>query len=131
VIDNDLSEYFTVVEVTGLDRPGLLSDITRVLADLSLNIGSAHIATFGEKVIDVFYVSDLVGHKITSESRQQRIVQALMPVLVPDGPAAAKAVSGKHSPGSPPVAKSAAAKPAPARPGKSGDRRRKAARGVS
>jgi [protein-PII] uridylyltransferase len=82
-IGNDISEKFTVVEIEGLDRPGLLSDLTRVLADLNLNIGSAHIATFGEKVIDAFYVVDLIGQKITPQVRQKRIAEALTAVLDP------------------------------------------------
>ncbi len=82
-IDNDLSDEFTVIEVEGLDRPGLLSELTRALGDLNLNIASAHIATFGEKVIDVFYVRDLVGHKITASNRQKRIEDALIPILDP------------------------------------------------
>ena len=84
VIDNSLSEDFTVIEVEGLDRPGLLSELTKAIAELNLNIASAHIVTFGEKVIDAFYVADLIGHKITSESRQQRITDALTMVLDPN-----------------------------------------------
>jgi [protein-PII] uridylyltransferase len=91
LIGNDLSEKFSVIEVEGLDRPGLLSALTRTLADLNLNIGSAHIATFGEKVIDAFYVVDLFGHKITSQSRQKRIVEALMTVLDPSSEPAGRA----------------------------------------
>ncbi len=82
-IDNELSNKFSVIEVEGLDRPGLLSELTRALADLNLNIGSAHIATFGEQVIDAFYVRDLVGHKITSSARQTRIGETLVAVLDP------------------------------------------------
>lgn len=64
-----------------MDRPGVLSDITQALAELSLNIASAHITTFGEKVVDTFYVCDLVGHKITSATRQARIAEYLKDVL--------------------------------------------------
>ena len=60
-IRNTLSNRFSVIEVEGLDRPGLLSEITGALSDLSLDIASAHITTFGEKVIDTFYVTDLTG----------------------------------------------------------------------
>ncbi|MCB1462010.1 MAG: [protein-PII] uridylyltransferase [Nitratireductor sp.] len=98
VIDNDLSDGSTIVEITCLDRPGLLSDVTRLLADLNLNIDSAHIATFGEKVIDVFYVTDLVGHKITGANRQQRIVDEVMGVLAPARPAQAKQIPAKQAP---------------------------------
>ncbi|RVI62991.1 ACT domain-containing protein, partial [Sinorhizobium meliloti] len=67
--------------VEGLDRTGLLSEVTAVLSDLSLDIASAHITTFGEKVIDTFYVTDLVGSKITSENRQMNIAARLKAVL--------------------------------------------------
>lgn len=82
-IDNELSDEFTVVEVEGLDRPGLLSELTHVIGDLNLNIASAHIATFGERVIDVFYVRDLVGHKVISSVRQGKIRRTLTQVLEP------------------------------------------------
>jgi [protein-PII] uridylyltransferase len=72
-IDNTLSENFTVVEVTCLDRPGLLYELTKALSDLNLNIASAHIATFGERAVDVFYVTDLTKQKIQSGQRQATI----------------------------------------------------------
>lgn len=80
-LSNTLSNKFTVIEVECLDRPGLLSEITSVLSDLSLDIASAHITTFGEKVVDTFYVRDLVGQKITTENRQTNIAARLKAVL--------------------------------------------------
>ncbi|MBL1407072.1 MAG: [protein-PII] uridylyltransferase [Rhizobiales bacterium] len=80
-IDNDLSEHYSVIEIACLDKPGVLSTITRTIASLNLNIGSAHIATFGEKVIDNFYVTDLLGLKITSTSRRRKIIQTLTEAL--------------------------------------------------
>ena len=80
-ISNTLSNQFTVIEVEGLDRPGLLAEITAVLSDLSLDITSAHISTFGEKVIDTFYVTDLIGQKIVSDTRQGNIVGRLKAVM--------------------------------------------------
>lgn len=77
-INNTLSNKFTVIEVEGLDRPGLLSELTGVISDLSLDIASAHITTFGEKVIDTFYVTDLVGHKISNPARQGNIRRKLL-----------------------------------------------------
>ena len=84
-ISNSLSNKFTVVEVECLDRPGLLSEITAVLSDLSLDIASAHITTFGEKVIDTFYVTDLFGHKITNENRQAHTAARLKAVMAGEG----------------------------------------------
>jgi [protein-PII] uridylyltransferase len=95
VIDNSLSNRLTVLEITALDRPGLLYDLTTALGKLNLNIASAHIATFGEKVVDVFYVTDLTGGKITQTARQNAIRRALQEVIRAE-PAAAK--SGKAPP---------------------------------
>ncbi|TJV37623.1 MAG: [protein-PII] uridylyltransferase [Mesorhizobium sp.] len=80
-IRNALSNRFSVIEVEGLDRPGLLSEITRTLSDLSLDIASAHITTFGEKVIDTFYVTDLTGQKIDSPARIATIRNRLIATL--------------------------------------------------
>ncbi|MCB1483628.1 MAG: [protein-PII] uridylyltransferase [Hyphomicrobiaceae bacterium] len=81
LINNALSERLTVIEVAGRDRPGLLYDLTASLSDLSLDIASAHITTFGEKAVDVFYVTDLTGKKIINEARQQSIRDHLVKVL--------------------------------------------------
>jgi [protein-PII] uridylyltransferase len=81
VIDNTLSDALTVIEINGLDRPGLLYDVTREISDLNLDIASAHIATFGEKAVDVFYVTNLTGKKITSSSRDLLIRERLTKVL--------------------------------------------------
>ena len=77
-INNSWSNRYTMVEVTGLDRPGLLFELTATLSKLNLNIASAHVATFGEKAMDVFYVTDLFGAKITSATRQAAIKRALI-----------------------------------------------------
>ncbi len=76
-IENDWSDHFTVIEATGLDRPGLLYDLTRAISALNLNIGSAHIGTFGERAVDVFYVRDLTGEKITNGNRKAAIRRRL------------------------------------------------------
>jgi [protein-PII] uridylyltransferase len=77
-VDNNLSNRYTVVEVSGLDRPGLLRDLTASLSSLNLNIGSAHIVTFGEKAVDSFYVTDLTGQKINAPARQAAIRRRLL-----------------------------------------------------
>jgi len=82
-INNQWSNRHTMVEVIGLDRPGLLFELTATLSKLNLNIASAHVATFGERVVDVFYVTDLFGAKITSATRQAAIKRALIALLLP------------------------------------------------
>ncbi len=83
-INNGWSNRYTMVEVIGLDRPGLLFELTATLSKLNLNIGSAHVATFGERAVDVFYVTDLFGAKITSATRQATIKRALIGLLSPN-----------------------------------------------
>ena len=91
IIDNQSSNRFTVIEINGLDRIGLLYDLTEALYKLNLNIASAHVTTFGEKAIDVFYVTDLTGAKIENKTRHSQIEHALASVLTA---AAAVAVGG-------------------------------------
>jgi [protein-PII] uridylyltransferase len=92
-INNGWSTRYTMIEVTGLDRPGLLFELTATLSKLNLNIASAHVATFGERVVDVFYVTDLFGAKITSATRQATIKRALITLLLPAPAAAARPAS--------------------------------------
>ncbi|MEQ8345530.1 MAG: [protein-PII] uridylyltransferase [Sneathiellaceae bacterium] len=82
LIDNTASANHTVIEVNGRDRPGLLYDVTWVLFTLNLTIHSAHIATYGERAVDVFYVQDLVGMKVTSASRLAAIEDKLSDALL-------------------------------------------------
>ncbi len=81
MIDNNLSDRYTVLEVSGLDRLGLLWDLTAALSRLNLNIGSAHVVTFGEKAVDVFYVTDLTGSKIVGPARQAAIRRDLLKIF--------------------------------------------------
>jgi [protein-PII] uridylyltransferase len=83
-INNQWSELYTVIEVSGLDRPGLLYQLTTTLSKLNLNIASAHVATFGERARDVFYVTDLLGAQINAPTRQAAIRSALLHLLSND-----------------------------------------------
>ncbi|BBC71160.1 bifunctional uridylyltransferase/uridylyl-removing protein [Altererythrobacter sp. B11] len=76
--DNDASERFTVIEVNATDRPALLNRLARALFEAQLIINSAHITQYGERAVDTFYVTDLLGHKITSKERQRKVEKALL-----------------------------------------------------
>jgi [protein-PII] uridylyltransferase len=80
-VTNALSDRFTVLEIECLDRHGLLYDLTHAMAELSLDIASAHIATFGERVVDTFYVTDLTGHQVTVKAKQARIRRSLLEAI--------------------------------------------------
>ena len=78
VIDNKISEQYTIIEVFANDRPGLLYDITRTLADFEINIHRARISSDGDQVVDVFYTLDSFATKINNPSFQDEISKALL-----------------------------------------------------
>ncbi|WP_281018456.1 MULTISPECIES: [protein-PII] uridylyltransferase [unclassified Minwuia] len=102
LIDNNISNTWTVIEVNGRDRPGFIHDVAWALFNLSLNVGRARIATYGERAVDVFYVRDMFGLKIDDPNRHERIRQRLIEAIQQTTAAPAAATP----------AKSAAAKPA-------------------
>ncbi len=82
LIDNKASNRYTVIELNGLDRPGFLYMLSQALVDLKLSIGSAHIATFGERAVTVFFICDLFGHKVDNENKLKKIKEKLMEALL-------------------------------------------------
>jgi [protein-PII] uridylyltransferase len=85
VIDNHASNTFTVLEVNGRDRPGLLHDVTAAISEQGLQIGSAHVTTYGVRAVDVFYVKDVFGLKVENERKLQQLREALLAALAPCG----------------------------------------------
>ncbi len=65
VVNNEASKQYTIIEVYSADSPGQLYKITQTLADFGINIYRAYIATEVEQLIDVFYVLDSRGQKVT------------------------------------------------------------------
>ena len=77
IIDNTASKMCSVIEVNGHDRPGFLADVTKAMTGLGLQIFSAHISTYGERVVDVFYVKDIFGMRVEHETKIRQIREAL------------------------------------------------------
>ena len=78
VVDNDASDYSTVVEVGAPDRIGLLYDITSALAGLMLDVHLAKVATYTDRVVDAFYVRDALGRKVVEEAQVDEIEAAVL-----------------------------------------------------
>ncbi|MFQ5958122.1 MAG: [protein-PII] uridylyltransferase [Alphaproteobacteria bacterium] len=81
LIDNKASTRHTLIEINGRDRPGLLHDVTRALADLGVSVVTAHVSTFGERAVDVFYVKDVFGLKIEHAGKLATVRARLMEAL--------------------------------------------------
>ena len=83
VVDNRASNTYTVLEVNGRDRPGLLHDVTAAISEQGLQIASAHVTTYGVRAVDVFYVKDVFGLKIENERKLATLREALLVALAP------------------------------------------------
>ena len=83
VIDNHASNTYTVLEVNGRDRPGLLHDVTAAISEQGLQIGSAHVTTYGVRAVDVFYVKDVFGLKVENERKLAQLREGLLAALAP------------------------------------------------
>lgn len=77
-IDNDCSEQYTVIDVFAMDTPGLLYTLAETLYRHDLSVELSRIATNIDQVVDVFYVTDRDGRKVTDESRLDWITKDLL-----------------------------------------------------
>ncbi len=76
-VDNRASDFYTVVEVSAPDRIGLLHDLARAFHDLDLDVHLAVVATYGVRVVDAFYLRDLVGEKVVEQEPIRAIEAAI------------------------------------------------------
>ena len=66
-----------------MDRVGLLYDLTSAIISLDLQVSSAHVTTYGERAVDVFYLKDMFGLKITHEGKIEEIKKKLIAAAIP------------------------------------------------
>jgi [protein-PII] uridylyltransferase len=77
-IDDEASSRYTVVEVNAQDRAALLSDLALAITESKAMIRSAHIATYGERAVDVFYLTDIEGKRIEKPPRLKALRERLL-----------------------------------------------------
>jgi [protein-PII] uridylyltransferase len=78
MVDSNASNRFTVVEVNARDRPALLYNLALALFQSKVTLHSAHIATYGERAVDTFYVTDLFGGKIENKAKLKSLENRLL-----------------------------------------------------
>jgi [protein-PII] uridylyltransferase len=78
LVDNKASNRFTVIEVNAQDRPALLNQLAYALFQSKVTVHSAHVATYGERAVDTFYVTDLIGDKIDSSARVKALEKRML-----------------------------------------------------
>ncbi|BBT18377.1 bifunctional uridylyltransferase/uridylyl-removing enzyme [Metapseudomonas otitidis] len=80
-ISNDAQRPVTVLEVIAPDRPGLLARIGRIFLDFDLSLQNAKIATLGERVEDVFFITDADNQPLSDPELCQRLQAAIVSQL--------------------------------------------------
>lgn len=73
LIDNEVSDSCTVIDVFADDKPGLLFVLAKTLVQLDLSIHMARIGTRLDQVVDVFYVTNAQGDKIHTKEEEDKI----------------------------------------------------------
>jgi [protein-PII] uridylyltransferase len=101
IVDNGSSAMHTVIEINGRDRIGLLYELTSTMTKLNLQISSAHISTYGMRVVDVFYVKNVFGLKIEHPRKIEQIRAELLEALTLKPPAPAKPAAAPVALGQP------------------------------
>jgi [protein-PII] uridylyltransferase len=81
LIEQDPANERTLLELTAPDRPGLLARVGRIFMEQDISLSAAKIATLGERVEDVFFITDKAGAPLTDPERQQRLRERLIEVL--------------------------------------------------
>jgi [protein-PII] uridylyltransferase len=82
-INNKDSDFYTIVEIIGEDRLGILYEITDALTDFGCDIHFARISTLGNRIVDVFYVQDEWGEKIKEKNRTDQLKKTILSQLTP------------------------------------------------
>jgi len=77
-VNNQDSDFFTIIEIAGEDRLGILYDITQALTDHGCDIHFARISTLGNRIVDVFYIQDKWGEKVEEKDRIDLLKQTLL-----------------------------------------------------
>ncbi len=86
IIDNETSSNYSIIEVNCKNAPGVLYMITKSMSDLGIQIKTALISTYGNRVVDIFYVNDIFGQKIIDEKKIIKIRNDLLNILTVTDP---------------------------------------------
>jgi len=81
IVDNRAASGHTVVEVITRDRPGLLFALADAIYRMGLSIAVAKIATEGTRVVDVFYLGERDGKKVSVAQRGEELKTTLMNLI--------------------------------------------------
>jgi [protein-PII] uridylyltransferase len=76
-ISQDETKNYTILEVITADRPGLLAIIGNIFIDFGIELINAKISTLGERVEDVFFITDNNRQPLLDETLCNQLQQAI------------------------------------------------------
>ena len=81
IVDNKTSEKFTILDVKCKNAPGVLYKITKTLTSLGIQINTATVSTYGDRVVDIFYIKNAFGSKVDDEKTIEKIKKSILKIL--------------------------------------------------
>ncbi|MFC1883742.1 [protein-PII] uridylyltransferase [Thermodesulfobacteriota bacterium] len=81
IIDNEITDFFTVLEVTSKARLGMLYELAKEITSHGLDIRFAKFSTDREKISGVFYVRDSLGQKVQEAEKIEQIREGLLETM--------------------------------------------------
>ena len=87
IIDNNMSDEYSILEIKCKNAPGVLYRITKVITSLGLQINTANVSTYGDRVVDIFYIKDAFGLKIVNNESMDKVKMSILKILEETDPA--------------------------------------------
>ena len=87
IIDNNMSDEYSILEIKCKNAPGVLYRITKVITSLGLQINTANVSTYGDRVVDIFYIKDAFGLKIDNNESMDKVKMSILKILEETDPA--------------------------------------------
>ena len=87
IIDNNMSDEYSILEIKCKNAPGVLYRITKVITSLGLQINTANVSTYGDRVVDIFYIKDAFGLKINNNKSMDKVKMSILKTLEETDPA--------------------------------------------
>ena len=81
IIDNKTSDQYTILDIKCKNAPGVLYKITKIITTLGLQINTANVSTYGDRVVDIFYLKNAFGSKVDDNTTIEKVKNSILEEL--------------------------------------------------
>ena len=81
IVDNKTSDAYTILDIKCKNAPGVLYKITKVITSLGLQINTANVSTYGDRVVDIFYLKNPFGSKLDDDTTIKKVKSSILEEL--------------------------------------------------